>query len=56
MENDFYRFISAMGKASMADRRKNGELMHLAPLGWRNARDEFSRSAMEKDPEVWPLV
>ncbi|MGV3615262.1 MAG: hypothetical protein ACO1SV_08005 [Fimbriimonas sp.] len=30
--------------------------MHLAPLGWRNAREGEGRSVIEPDPEIYPLV
>lgn len=53
--NDFYKLTSAKGKLVMAEKREQGETMHLAPLGYRNVRRE-GRSMTEIDPETWPLV
>lgn len=46
----YYKTISAMGKAAMADKKAKGECMHLAPLGWLSARDENGRSIIVPDP------
>lgn len=35
----YYQAISALGKKVMEPNIAEGETMHLAPLGWRNARD-----------------
>lgn len=53
--NDFYKLISVRGKLVMAEKRKQGETMHLAPLGYRNVRRK-GRSETEIDQETWPLV
>jgi DNA invertase Pin-like site-specific DNA recombinase len=54
--SDYYKFISAMGKAAMRERAARGERMHQAPLGWRIVRDAEGRARLEKDPQTWPLV
>ena len=48
----FYKTISAKGKVAMAEKRAKGEVMHKAPLGYKNARDEEGRSILEIDPET----
>jgi DNA invertase Pin-like site-specific DNA recombinase len=52
----YYETISAMGKAAMTDKKAKGECMHLAPLGWLNARDDKGRSIIVPDPERYELV
>ncbi|MGV3615274.1 MAG: recombinase family protein [Fimbriimonas sp.] len=52
----YYARISALGKEAMREKRARGETMHLAPLGWRNARDGEGRSVVEPDPAAYPLV
>lgn len=53
--NDFEKLISAKGKLAMAEKRKQGETMHLAPLGYRNAR-KHDQSVTDVDLATWPLV
>lgn len=52
----YYKTISAKGKVVMAEKRARGERMHLAPLGYKNARDEHGRSILIPDPETYLLV
>ena len=52
----FYKTISAKGKVVMRERRERGEVMHKAPLGYKNARDEFGRSILVPDPATHQLV
>ena len=52
----FYKTISAKGKVVMREKRARGEVMHRAPLGYRNARDELGRSILVPDPRDHPLV
>lgn len=52
----YYQSISAKGKAAMAEKRASGERMYLAPLGYKNARDELGRSVLIPDPQTYPLV
>jgi len=52
----YYRRISAKGKEVMQQKRADGEVMHKAPLGYKNARDELGRSILIPDPETYPLV
>ena len=52
----FYKTISAKGKVVMREKRARGEVMHKAPLGYRNARDEFGRSILVPDPDTYALV
>lgn len=52
----YYKTISAKGKVVMAEKRAQGERMHLAPLGYNNARDEHGRSVLIPDPETYSLV
>jgi len=52
----YYQNISAKGKEVMNRKRKEGEIMHKAPLGYKNARDERGRSILVPDPETFPLV
>lgn len=52
----FYQTISAKGKVVMRERRERGEVMHKAPLGYRNARDELGRSILVPDPKTCSLV
>ena len=52
----FYKTISAKGKAVMREKRERGEVMHKAPLGFRNARDELGRSVLVPDPQTHQLV
>ncbi|MBS1706734.1 MAG: recombinase family protein [Armatimonadetes bacterium] len=54
--NTFYKTISAKGKAVMKQRRSQGEIMHKAPLGYKNARDKDGRSILVIDPKTYPLV
>ena len=53
---DFYMANAAKGQEAMRRKKAEGERMHLAPLGWRNARDELGRSVLEPDPKTYPLV
>ena len=53
---DFYKAISAKGKLVMAEKRAQGEVMHLAPLGYRNVRDEQGRSIIKPDPKTYALA
>ena len=55
-KNPIYQFYSAKGKAVMWEKKANGELMHLAPLGYRNTRDAQGRSIMEPDPKTFKLI
>lgn len=51
----YYQAISAKGKEVMREKRAQGEIMHKAPLGYKNARDEDGRSVMmvnEKEAEL----
>lgn len=52
----YYQAISAKGKEVMREKRARGEIMHKAPLGYKNARDEHGRSILIPDPETYPLV
>ncbi|MBS1706738.1 MAG: hypothetical protein JST40_12775 [Armatimonadetes bacterium] len=52
----YYKAISAKGKKVMAEKRAQGEVMHKAPLGYKNARDPAGRSILVPDPETYPLV
>lgn len=52
----YYKTISAKGKVVMAEKRARGEQMHLAPLGYKNARDEHGRAILVPDPETYELV
>lgn len=52
----FYKTISAKGKVVMRERRERGEVMHKAPLGYKNARDEQGRSILVPDPQTHHLV
>jgi len=54
--HDFYRTTSMMGKEAMARKKAEGETMHLAPLGYLNARDEQGRSIAIIDPATYPLI
>ena len=54
--SDYYKIISAIGKAAMRERAANGERMYRAPLGWKIVRDAEGRARLEKDPAAWPLV
>lgn len=56
MDTTYYKLISAKGKKAIAEKKANGEVMHLAPLGWKNTRDRDGRSVIIKDPETYPLV
>lgn len=51
----YYQFISAKGKCAMWEKKAQGELMHLAPLGFKNVH-ENGKSTMTPDPKTWPLV
>lgn len=52
----FYKTISAKGKEVIKEKKAHGETMHLAPLGYKNVRDEHGRSTVVIDPETYPLV
>lgn len=52
----FYRTISAKGKEVMKEKKAQGEIMHKAPLGYKNARDELGRSVLVPDPATYALV
>lgn len=52
----FYKTISARGKEVMWAKKAQGEIMHKAPLGYKNARDEHGRSILVIDPVTYPLV
>lgn len=52
----YYQTISAKGKEVMREKRAQGEIMHKAPLGYKNARDEHGRSILMIDPKTYPLV
>jgi DNA invertase Pin-like site-specific DNA recombinase len=52
----YYQTISAMGKLAMEKRRLQGERMHLAPLGYKNGRDEQGRSILVRDPKTHSLI
>ena len=52
----YYKTISAKGKVVIAMKKAEGERMHLAPLGYKNARDELGRSVLVPDPETYELV
>lgn len=52
----YYRTISAKGKEVMREKSAQGEIMHKAPLGYKNARDEHGRSVLVADPVTYPLV
>lgn len=52
----FYKTISAKGKEVMRRRRRQGERMYKAPLGYKNARDQEGRSILVVDPQTYPLV
>lgn len=56
MDTTYYKLISAKGKKAMQEKNANGEVMHLAPLGWKNARDKDGRSIIVKDPLTYPLI
>lgn len=45
-----YKTISAKGKLVMHEKKLQGETMHLAPLGFKNTRDEMGRSVTVIDP------
>lgn len=51
-----YKTISAKGKVVMREKPERGEVMHRAPLGYRNARDERGRSVLVPDPDTYHLV
>ena len=52
----YFKAISAKGKVAMREKRAQGETMHLAPLGWLNARDCEGRSVLVPDPVKYALV
>lgn len=52
----YYRALSARGKEVIKQKKAEGEVMHLAPLGYKNARDELGRSIIVPDPETYHLV
>lgn len=52
----YYQTISAKGKEVMREKKAHGEVMHKAPLGYKNARDEHGRSILVIDPATYPLV
>lgn len=52
----YYKAISAKGKMVIKQKKAEGEVMHLAPLGYKNARDELGRSIIIPDPRTYHLV
>jgi hypothetical protein len=52
----YYKTISAKGKVVMREKRAKGEVMHKAPLGYKNARDDLGRSVLVPDPATHHLV
>lgn len=54
--SDYYKAISAKGKLVIAEKRAQGEQMHLAPLGYKNARDKLGRSVFVPDLATYDLV
>ena len=40
----------------MREKKAQGEVMHLAPLGYKNTRDAVGRSIMVPDPKTYVLV
>lgn len=55
-ERLYYKLLSAKGKKVIWEKKATGEQMHLAPLGYKNARDKDGRSIIVEDPKVYPLV
>lgn len=45
-----------MGKEAMRERAAKGERMHLAPFGYKNARDEDGRAILVPDPETHRFI
>jgi len=52
---EYYKRISAKGKEVMWRKKSKGELMHLAPLGYKNVHIK-GRSLKMIDLETWLLV
>ncbi len=48
--------LSAMGHEAIQQKKAQGELMHLAPFGYRNVKDEQGQSTMEPDPKTHPIL
>ncbi len=53
--NYYHKAISAKGIFAMKHKQANGETMHLAPLGFKNARQD-GRSVTIPDPATWGLI
>lgn len=51
----FYKTISAQGKLAIKQKSEQGEMMHQAPLGYRNTHVR-GRTIMEPDPKTHSLV
>jgi hypothetical protein len=52
----YYQAISAKGKVAISKKKERGETMHLAPLGYKNARDAAGRSVLVPDPAIYPFI
>ena len=50
--DEYYKQLSAQGHAAIRERKARGEVMHLAPLGFKNARDKHGRSILVPDPKT----
>ncbi len=53
--SECFQLISTMGKHAMWEKKANGEAMHQAPLGYKNARQD-GRSVIVSDPATFHLV
>jgi len=53
---DYHKEIGARGAAIARAKKAQGETVHLAPYGYRNARDAEGRSVIEPDPTLLPLL
>jgi hypothetical protein len=51
----YCKTISAKGKEVMRAKKAQGEVMHLAPIGYRNVHYN-GKSLIERDPVTYPLV
>jgi hypothetical protein len=51
----YFQTISAKGKHAMRQKAAEGETMHLAPIGFKNVRQD-GRSVTVPDPKTYPLV
>lgn len=52
---EYYKRISAKGKAAIAQKKAEGESMHQAPLGYINVRED-GRMVLQPDPATWYLI